>query len=196
MVAVDVGVEEFHAVVQHGVPLAHGDAVDVGAHGGVQGYACFGEALVPLTQAAGVDAAVQQVGEIQVVGGKAQTAVGSQLKELLAFLFGGGFEELLHTIQSLAVPAEIPVGFVLHHAQGSADVIHLQLDHVLLQVGVTDIGVGMMHGIHRADGMLFHGESPHFMHFCPVCVYQKGPPHGRAGENVDLDNNLFDQRRR
>ena len=35
VVAVDVGEQELHAGVQHGVPAAHGDAVDVGEHGGV-----------------------------------------------------------------------------------------------------------------------------------------------------------------
>ena len=163
VVAVDVGVQELDAVVQHGVPLAHGQTVDVGAHGGVQRDARLGKPFPPGRQAAGKDAAVQQVGEVQVVGRKAQPPLRGQRKKLLLLLGGGGAEEFLHAVQRFAVPAEIRVGIVLHQAQGAADVVHLQGDDVLLQIGVANVGVGVMHDVNGADGMWFHTQKPHFV---------------------------------
>ena len=114
VVAVDVGVQELHAVVNHGVPAAHGDAVDVGKHGGVHGEAVGPEIRLPLGQALFIDFGVQKVGEVQVVGGHAQLAHSCQAAELLLLLLRGILEELLHAEQRLAVPAEFLVLGALH----------------------------------------------------------------------------------
>ncbi len=156
VVAVDVGVQEPDAVFDQGVPLTHGKAVDVGAHGRVQVHPALGEAVPPGSQTAGIDPAVQKVGEVQVVGRQADAPLLGQGQELGLFFGRGGVEEFLHAEQGLAVPAEIGVFGALHQAQGAADVVHLQVDDVLLQVGVPDVGVGMVDGIDRPDGMLFH----------------------------------------
>ena len=164
VVAVDVGVQELDAVVQHGVPLAHRDAVDVGAHGGFGGDAVGVQQGADLVQAALQHVMVGQVAEVQVVGRKADAAFLHAGKERLGLLRRGLLQKLLDTEPGLAVPAEAVVFRVLHQLQRAADVVDLALHHPLLQVGVADVGVGMVHNIKGFDGMAHRGTSQKHSH--------------------------------
>ena len=127
MVAVDVHKQEFHTFRQHGIPVAHGDTVDVRHHGSLHGK-LFLPAVKPLP----VDGAVHQVGEVQIVGRQSDLPLSCQGCERFLFRLGSSFEKLLHAEQRLAVPAKIGVFLLFHHGQHRADIVNLGVDHPLL----------------------------------------------------------------
>ena len=90
VVAVDVGVQKLYAVGKHCVAQAHRDAVDVGAHGGLGRNAVGAQQRAGFAQAAGVDAGVGEVAEIQVVGRKPDAPCPHSGKQGLGLGGGGG----------------------------------------------------------------------------------------------------------
>ena len=65
---------------------------------------------------------------------------------------GGGFlQELLGAEPGLTVPAEGGVARLAQNAQRAADVIDLDLHDALLQVGIADVGVGMVDDVQGLD---------------------------------------------
>ena len=153
VVAVDVGEEEFHPVFQHGVPVAHGDAVDVRDHGGVQVRALFGEEAVPIPELPAESLGVHQVGEVQIAGGQADLSLGRQAAEGVLFFRRGLLKEFFHAEEGLAVPAEAGGIGRGGEPQHGANVVHLVVDDPFLQVRVADVRVGVVDHVDGLNGV-------------------------------------------
>ena len=151
VVAVDVRVQKLDAMAQQHIALAHRDAVDVGAHGRFRLHAPAAQQRAGFAQAAVQHRAVRQVAEVEIVGRKAEAAGAHQRKELFGLGGGGFLQELLGAEPGLAVPAEGGVARLAQNAQRAADVIDLDLHDALLQVGIADVGVGMMDDVQGLD---------------------------------------------
>ena len=115
VVAVDVGEQEFHAVIQQRIAVSHGDAVDVGNHRCFHRNVMCVKICFPLCQTIGGHFIIQQIGEVQISCRKADSSCCCQLAELFFLLFGRFLPELLHTEQCLTVPAELLILRHFHH---------------------------------------------------------------------------------
>ena len=89
---------------------------------------------------------------------KSDFSLSGQGAEGVLLLPGGGFEEFFHTEQRLAVPAEVGVAGLLHERQNGADVLGLGVYDPLLQVGVADVGVGVVYHVDGSNRM-DHGSN-------------------------------------
>ena len=73
-------------------------------------------------------------------------------KKLFFFFLRCHFEELLHAVPCLTVPFQIFLGCVVFDSifnqfDCPADVVCLVVDHLLLQIGVSHVSVGMMYDV-------------------------------------------------
>ena len=115
MVTVDVRKQEFHPVVQHRIAIAHGDSVDIRNHGGFHRNMMCVKVCFPLSQSRICNAAIEEIGKIQIASGNSDFSFGCQTAKVLFFLVCCFFPELLHAEQCFTVPAELLVFWLLHH---------------------------------------------------------------------------------
>ena len=159
---VDIHIEKDNAGVKHGVPLAHGNAVDVSAHGRAEGDALRGKALGPGKKPVAKNAAVNKIGKVQIAAGKTDPAAVRQLGKLGTFPVGCLLQKALHAEKRLAVPAEALILRLLHPLDDGADKICLPRGDGFLKIGITDVGVRMMDKINGTDVMVHTSSSAVF----------------------------------
>ena len=147
VVAMNVHKEEFHALGQHGVPVAHGNAVDIRHHSGAHGGAVCSQVLLPAVQPLPVYRAIHQIVKVQIIGRQANFSLRRQSEKGCLLLRHCRFPKLLHTEQGFAVPSEAGVGWLLHHGKYSFDVVCLGVYDPLLQVCIADVGMRVVNHI-------------------------------------------------
>ena len=141
-------------LLQHRIPVAHGNAVDVRHHG-----CAHGQDFLPFVEAPAVYVAVDQVIEVQIIGRNPDSAVPGQFQKSPLLVLGCFPEKRLDAEQGLAVPAEKGIFLLLHHRNNRTDIIRLRLNHPFLQVGISNVRMGVVYHIDCPDPV-FHGILP------------------------------------
>ena len=156
VMGMDIGIQKFYSVFDQGIALSHGDTINICNHGCFDLDSFFAADFLHRMDFFFQIFAVGKIIKVQIIGRQTDVSFFYQIEKLFFFFLRCHFEKLLHAVPCLTVPFQIFLGCVVFDSifnqfDRPADVVCLIVDHLLLQIGVTHVSVGMMYDVDFSD---------------------------------------------
>ena len=152
MMCMNIHIQKFHTISNQCISLPQGNSVDIRAHRCLHGNAFpltkFHHTCQFLIQIL----TIRQIVKVQIICRKPHISKAHRFPEICLFFLGCPFQKLFHAVPRLTVPLQILLGrahFPAFHdpLYNCTDIVGLVKNHLLLQIRVSHIRVGMMYDV-------------------------------------------------